>query len=54
MIDPIKVDTGKFTTAVKADEIKASTWVGRHPGWTLALIGAQWLVIAFLALRAYG
>jgi hypothetical protein len=33
----LKVETGKFTTALKADEVKASNWITRHPGWALAI-----------------
>ena len=47
----IKTETGKFTSAVKAEEVKASTWIGRHPGLTLAIGVVQFLVIVWLAFK---
>ena len=41
----------KFTSAAKADEVRASSWIARHPGWTLAIGIAQTLVIVWLALH---
>ena len=61
MVDEVKVDTGKFSQAEKAyrdakakfdtEEVKASSWIARHPGWTLAIGIAQLIVIAWLSLR---
>ena len=50
----IKTETGKFTSAVKAEEVKASTWIGRHPGITLAIGMVQTILIVVLAFKAYG
>lgn len=41
----------KFSSASKAEEVKASTWIGRHPGWTLAIGVVQSLLIIWLALK---
>lgn len=41
----------KFTSTAKADEARASGWIARHPGWTLAIGIAQTIVIAWLSLR---
>jgi hypothetical protein len=51
MADNIKLETGKFTSAVKAEEAKAQSWIARHPGWTL-VIGVVLLVAdIYQALR---
>jgi hypothetical protein len=45
---------GKFTSTARTDEVRASSWIARHPRWTLA-IGI--LLLAgdiVLALKAYG
>lgn len=47
----LKVETGKFTSAMRADEQKASNWIARHPGWTLLLLLVQALEIAWLLLK---
>lgn len=47
----LEVKTGQFTSAIKAEEVKASTWVGRHPGWTLAIGVVQFLIIVWLAFK---
>lgn len=49
----IETKTGQFTSAVKAQEVKASTWIGRHPGITLAIGIVQSLLIVWLAFRGH-
>lgn len=47
----IETRLGKFTNKTRAEELKASTWIGRHPHWTLAIGIAQLLVIVWLAFK---
>lgn len=49
----LEVKTGQFTSAVKAEEVKASTWIGRHPGATLAIGVVLFAAVVFLAFKAY-
>ena len=45
---------GKFTSTAKTDEVRASSWIARHPRWTLA-IGILLLAADIVfALKAYG
>jgi hypothetical protein len=53
-VTDLRGEAGKFTDAMKADEVKASSWVARHPGLTLAIGGIQLLLNAYLALKAFG
>lgn len=41
----------QFTTKAEAEEVKASSWIARHPGWTLAIGIAQSLLIVWLAFK---
>ncbi len=57
MVD-VKLETAKAEAAYRAskaafdrEEVKASSWIARHPGWTLAIGIAQFGVIAWLSLR---
>lgn len=49
----IETRLGKFTNKTRAEEAKAASWIGRHPGWTLAIIVVETLLMAFLLVKAY-
>jgi hypothetical protein len=42
---------GKFTSTAKTDEVRASSWIARHPRWTLAIGIAEAAVIVWLAFK---
>lgn len=47
----IETRLSKFASTAKAEEVKSSSWIARHPGWTLAIGIIEFLVIAWLSLR---
>lgn len=47
----IETRLSKFGTTAQAEEVKASSWIARHPGWTLAIGTVQFLVIVWLAFK---
>lgn len=52
-VTDLETRLSKFGGTAKTEETKASTWIGRHPGWTLAIGIVQFALIAYLALKAY-
>lgn len=50
----IETRLGKFTNKTRAEEAKATSWIGRHPGWTLAIGIVLLLGDLILAIKAYG